>query len=302
MPTDYDPLLATLRTDDLDNRSDRLHYATGELLGADDFRAEQLYHRRQLARALLFLHGSGTVAGLRVVAEPATAPVPATRVSDVRITVQPGLAIDRAGRLIEVPTPVSLRLRRWVDYVFSPDNPGDKISPDRLRNAFDPTLKAVVADVFLSFHPCERGWTPAFATGPFDALDASQPSRVRDSYEVNLVLRPPNPPARAFDPWATAPLGTPAEIREAILAAWDNAAPPDVGQAGDFHDCPAALDPNSVLLARLKIPAPAPPAQAEGLDWSAATWTTAPAPGSFVDNSLRNFVVPPALLRRLHNL
>ena len=46
MPIQPDPLLQTLRTDDLDTRSDRLHYATGEMLGQDDFRAEQLYHRR----------------------------------------------------------------------------------------------------------------------------------------------------------------------------------------------------------------------------------------------------------------
>ena len=52
------------------------------------------------------------------------------------------------------------------------------------------------ADIFLAFHPCERGYTPAFASGPFDALDASQPSRVRDAYELTLVPRPkPESPA-----------------------------------------------------------------------------------------------------------
>ncbi len=56
-----DPLVSSAQ-------ADRLHYATGELLGADDFRDEQTYHRRQLARALLYLYGSGTIAGLRVVA------------------------------------------------------------------------------------------------------------------------------------------------------------------------------------------------------------------------------------------
>ena len=56
-----DPLLRQLA-------AERLHYSTGELLGADDFRDEQTYHRRQLARALLHHNGSGTVAGLRVAA------------------------------------------------------------------------------------------------------------------------------------------------------------------------------------------------------------------------------------------
>src|SRR5262245_13655248 len=80
---------------------DRLHYATGELLGADDFRDEQTYHRRQLARALLHLHGSGTVAGLRVIHghRPGQNRAP----DEVELEVFPGLALDHAGRLVEVP-------------------------------------------------------------------------------------------------------------------------------------------------------------------------------------------------------
>ena len=307
MSTATDPLLQTLRTDDLANRSDRLHYATGELLGQDDFRAEQLYHRRQLARALLFLHGSGTLAGLKVV----VAPIPSTDapadVSEVQIVVQSGLALDRAGRLVELPAPVSLRLRRWAEYLSSPEKTGDPRAVDRLRNAYDPARHAVVADIFLSFHACERGWTPAFATGPFDALDASQPSRVRDSYEVNLVLRSTGAATPAFDPWTEVPpAATAAQVREAVFAAWAKLEPPPNGAAADFHECPATLDPNSVLLARLLLPATVTPASPAELDWSLAAWNlpsdTAGDNTSNVDNSVRNLVVPPALLRRLHNL
>ena len=38
----------------------RPHYATGMLLDAVDFAAEQTYHRNRLARALAFVSGAGT--------------------------------------------------------------------------------------------------------------------------------------------------------------------------------------------------------------------------------------------------
>jgi hypothetical protein len=45
---------------------------------------------------------------------------------------------------------------------------------------FGAPFNGVIADVFLNFVVCERGKTPAFASGPFDALDAIAPSRLRD--------------------------------------------------------------------------------------------------------------------------
>src|SRR6185295_14689509 len=90
---------------------DRVNYATGTLLGADDFLDEQSYHRGRLARALAALHGSGvtlpgiatgfgfaggTVLGLRVDW------VKAAPNQEEELELTPGLAIDRLGRLIEV--------------------------------------------------------------------------------------------------------------------------------------------------------------------------------------------------------
>ncbi len=111
MNTVLDPLLTTLH-------SERLHYATGELLGANDVQDEQTYHRRQLARALLTLQGSGSIAGLRVVANHQPGDRPED--TEVELQVEPGLALDRAGRLIEVPRQACLRLRRWFEYGAGP--------------------------------------------------------------------------------------------------------------------------------------------------------------------------------------
>ena len=47
-------------------RPQRPFYATGMLLDAADFSAEQTYHRGRLAQALALLSGGGTLAGLAV--------------------------------------------------------------------------------------------------------------------------------------------------------------------------------------------------------------------------------------------
>ena len=63
---------------------DRVNYANGVLLDENDFKAEQAYVRGRLGRALSYLHGFGTVAGLNVVTLPAEPQV---------IRVMPGLAL-----------------------------------------------------------------------------------------------------------------------------------------------------------------------------------------------------------------
>jgi hypothetical protein len=284
--------------------SERLHYATGELLGADDFRDEQTYHRRQLAHALLFLNGSGTLAGLRVVARHRPGKTP--NEDEVHLEVSPGLALDRAGRLIEVPRAACLRLRRWFGFIAT--HPPDSTLPDvgDLRTAFH--NGAVVADIFLAFHACDRGYTPAFASGPFDALDASQPSRVRDAYELSLALRSEANPPTAYDPWAdiSGALDRVAAARQASLEAWDSLALPPPDHVGEWHENPAEVDATAVLLARLRIPAVLKAVGAPEPDWSAAAWPapTPPPPAPIevtpnIDNTIRNFVLPPAAIGRL---
>lgn len=165
-------------------------YATGMLLDAQDFQDEQTYHRSQLARALGAVAGSGTLAGLRVQHRPETATGPE------EIQVNAGLAVDRLGRLIELPRPACLRLQRWWDAEAARSTllQADYAIPERFVSARARAgaalpARAVVADVFLRFVACPRGLTPAFASGPFDALNAVSVSRLRDAYELHLVPR-----------------------------------------------------------------------------------------------------------------
>jgi len=98
----------------------RLRYHYGQLLGAEDFSAEQratiLRHRLVLA----LLHGTGTAWGLKVDAAHEDAP-PRTV-----LTVDPGLAIDVLGREIYVDQRQCLDITglhnsaKWIEFAPSP--------------------------------------------------------------------------------------------------------------------------------------------------------------------------------------
>jgi hypothetical protein len=254
---------------------ERVNYATGVLLQADDFRDEQTYHRGRLAIAMRHLAGFGTLAGLRVRA-------PAAEDNELELHVDPGLALDRYGRLIELREPYCIRLARW--FAAQP--------PEKLRAAIQlkprtPLDVAVVADVFLSARDCGRGKTPSFASGPFDALDALVPARLAEAPQLELVLRAEGPPGDIPAPknhWPGPSADRDAQLA-AVLGAWD------VGLSGGLDE---GLEPlaehvdgnplSAVLLARIAIPAAAPAGKAPTLDLSKRTR---------VDNGLRPFIYLP---------
>jgi hypothetical protein len=232
---------------------DRVYYAEGVLLAADDFRDEQSYHRGRLARILTYLHGSGTVAGLKVVWDEMLKPgddpdYPNGREEELR--VQPGVAVDRLGRLIEVGRDSCLRLDKWYQ--------GQE--PAELTAAFNIVDKVVTADVFIRFVPCERGRTPGFATGPFDALDAAVPSRIRDAFEITLVPRKESTPPLPKSPWPDLTGGNPKQLHEALLDAWHEGTDFLDGQGRllPAEEHVAGQDTTSVFLARVLISATAP--------------------------------------------
>jgi hypothetical protein len=284
---------------------DRVFYATGVLLDANDFTAEQSYHRGRLARALAFLHGSGTVAGLKVEHELATAPTTEfPQGTEEHLEVNPGLAIDRLGRLIEVPRAACMRLGRWYDEIAArrtaeASGPRKDTVDDLIQAHHGPPFNGVVADVFLRFAACERGKTPAFATGPFDALDAVQPSRLRDAYELKLVLRkeanPPLPESHWPDLGSIAdPAARRTAVQEAIFNAWPRDETLDPDDPEPTLEYPPDFDRAAVFLARITIPA-APSAAPQ----------TAPARSADpvrVDNSGRLFVYRARALARAHAL
>lgn len=267
--------------------AERLNYATGVLLDATDFRDEQTYHRARLARALQYLIGAGTVAGLGV--EP-----PAASDAELHLTVQPGLAIDRYGRLIEIDAAQCIRLTRW----FAAQDNGT------LRAALHRTPAvavdaAVVVDVFLGWHQRERAKTPALAAGPFDALDAVVAARLADGFELRLVPRAEStepPPGGGGAPTIPTPanfwpdpssIADPAvrrtQMLQAVIGGWfEN---PAGGPLAPWREHVPSQDPSAVLLARLAIPVTVPAGGGRLLQRLDLRVTA--------DNSLRPFVFLP---------
>jgi hypothetical protein len=217
MSTPKDPLLENEATE-------RTYYATGVLLDTNDFIAEQTYHRGRLARALSTLHGVGTAAGLFVVHEEHL-----NKVQEGEIAVQPGLAVDPLGRMVEVPTLSCIRVKRWYEG-HAPDRLIRRTQDNFNMGTFTGTLpeQGVVADLFLRFRVYERGWTPALASGLYDATDAVSPARLRDGYELRLVPRiestPPHVPTLPWpgptdsNPWPAG--GNIAALKDAIFKSW----------------------------------------------------------------------------------
>ena len=239
----------------------RAFYARGVLLSAPHLDADQLHDHGWLGRALAYLHGSGTLAGLEVTWERATGGC------SERLVVKPGIALDRLGRIIEVPRDVDLSLDRW----FAGQ------SDAHLIGGFKPSLQGVVADVFLHLLP----------GGPGQG----------DGYEVKLYVRQePDPPPLPSPAWPvfTRTDGARRELQDAIFAAWHGGGASGVGASDQGGPKPlpehaVGQDPTSVFLARLVFPA------------------TLPAPGGrpirtaaevVVDNRSRRFVYPPAALAR----
>jgi hypothetical protein len=299
---DADPLVAA-------PPPERPNYATGMLLDAADFLDEQTYHRGRLAQALAFLSGGGTLAGLRVIHRSRSADPP----TEEEIRVEPGIAIDRIGRLIELPRPACLRLQRWWDGWITSDASTirqasyTEIGPllsARARaeagTADRPALpdRALIADVYLRFIVCPRGLSPAFASGPYDALNAVATARLRDAYELLLVPRPgldaatsglPSVPP-SLPPDADAATRS-AQLQDAVLENW-----PVRGRAGapealePLSEHADGVDPTAHFLARLALPLAEddPPARVEG--------------PVLIDNGARRFAPSTQLLQRLIGL
>jgi hypothetical protein len=88
----------------------RVAYFTGQLLTAQDFKAEQEYFRARLRRLNLAAFGAGVVTGLTVsVSDESGVPT---------LIVSPGLAIGPSGDEIEIIEPVSCPIAAQQDVAF----------------------------------------------------------------------------------------------------------------------------------------------------------------------------------------
>jgi hypothetical protein len=107
----------------------RVNYFTGQLLGVDDFAAEQDYIRNKIHRRNRLLHGAGVISGLQVTLERAG--------GKAQVVIAPGLAFNARGEEIDVGAPTSLPLPPQgkfllvlLHYAEQPCRPAPALSTD----------------------------------------------------------------------------------------------------------------------------------------------------------------------------
>lgn len=149
-----------------------VNYHFGMLLGVDDFETEQGYHRGKRRLHNGWLHGGGVVWGLEVTVDRPSG----------EVRVEPGLALDRAGRELYLPVRACLSLPRWF-----------------AEHADDPALRAVreagdavrfPAHVELRHCSCFGRQVPALAD-PCEGADRDTAySRLHETVDIRLVPGP----------------------------------------------------------------------------------------------------------------
>jgi DNA-binding beta-propeller fold protein YncE len=147
-----------------------VNYFTGQFLAARDFRDEHGYLSGKHRLHNHYLHGWGTVCGLSVVEHPQA--VCQTRF----VVVQPGLALDCCGHEIFVPEPYYVDVSSAL--AAQPESNGTNLL------------------ITLCYDECGTEYVPALLSECGCSQSQCQPSRVQESFKVNvgLVDQLPAPP------------------------------------------------------------------------------------------------------------
>ncbi|WP_405868135.1 hypothetical protein OG407_49745 [Streptomyces sp. NBC_01515] len=158
----------------------RVNYSYGMVLGLDEFLQEQLYLQEKDYRLRRTLHGFGTSYGLNVtVARPADSTI------DFTVAVSPGAGIDQWGREFVLREAQCIRLLPWV-LAQEQAQPG-------IVTAHGDGCGDVPVYVVASYATCLDALVPL--PGQTCGGDQSQvPSRIRDSWNIELRWDPPAMP------------------------------------------------------------------------------------------------------------
>jgi DNA-binding beta-propeller fold protein YncE len=148
----------------------RNYYFTGKLLVERDFTDEQRYLVEKQLRHNAALHGAGCVAGLRVKQHPE----PARR--DSYVVIEPGTAIDCQGHEILVRQEEFFDVRQRLTETGVVTNDG----------------KAHKLQILVHYQEYPTEPVPAFFENCGDGV-TSQPNRVMESYDFDVLLDPPAP-------------------------------------------------------------------------------------------------------------
>ncbi len=166
----------------------RVAYEAGMMLGLEATRDEQAYHRRRLNRHQYWLHGFGTLAGMRVSIAPDTNPESMT----VRLQVSPGIGIDGLGREVLLHETYCLNLGEWL----AAQNEA------RLREGYNEADNLLWLKVCVRQKDCPVAQQPVLARKLNLSTDAVQPSRTADSVMLELIPELPEADETRYQPWS----------------------------------------------------------------------------------------------------
>ena len=175
----------------------RVSFEPGMLLGIEATRAEQEYHRRRDNRHAYWLHGSGTVVGLRVSLQGED-PGDDTSQVKVRLIVSPGIGVDGLGRQVSVFEPYCVDLHAWLTTVHADAEAWAAL----IRDGYDEADKLLWLKVTMRYQDCPSGLQPVMATAINAGTDPVGPSRMQDTVLYELVAERPADAAARQHPFA----------------------------------------------------------------------------------------------------
>lgn len=152
-------------------RSLYVHF--GMLLGVEDFRTVDAYHRGKMWLHNAWLHRQGTLWGLAVSLDAES--------NEVRVSA--GAAVDELGRELYLQQDACLNLNAWFE-----EHKNDPELEDYLNS--DSKSQVFTAHVIIQFKACLNRQVPAL-TEPCDGSNATTAySRVAETVELKLVPGP----------------------------------------------------------------------------------------------------------------
>jgi hypothetical protein len=159
---------------------ERVHYFPRQLLTADDMRVEQDYFLQKQRRHNRFLHGSGVVCGLNVIAA-ATTELP------LQIQISPGYALGPLGDEIYLSDLLFLDLATCGRRTDTED-----CQPASTFTA-DPKKEKEQLFVAIKYHACQTRPVRVMPMGCGCDESSCEYSRIRDSFEVSCLAKNPDP-------------------------------------------------------------------------------------------------------------
>ncbi|MCA9494072.1 MAG: hypothetical protein KC621_29290, partial [Myxococcales bacterium] len=185
------------------------------MLGVDELEQEQAYLMERDRRHQRALHGYGTLCGLRLSIRDNPGRGPEVHLSR-------GMAVDRAGETICVPSDQCAALNGWLQ-----KNQG------HLALAASPPTRLVL-DVRLCALECETDPVPIPGGPCRTQQDAIQPSRVKDNFKLELVPRDGFVTSPPTSPPLTSPPTTGRSESEATRALSDLLSHVELGDVGPY--------------------------------------------------------------------